>query len=69
MKIGISRKTQFLLLTIASVIALVGTLIFFFVSEETDQFKIFMRGFSFFTFLFYSILYGRQYLRESRKSD
>ena len=69
MKIGISLKTQFLLLSIASIISLIGTIILFFISEETDRYKIFMRGFSFFMFLFYSILYGRQYLRESRKSD
>ena len=67
MKLGISLKIRLLLLLIANVIGLLGTISFFFSSQETDRFKIFMRGVMLSTFLFYSVLYGRKYLMELKK--
>ncbi len=68
MKIKISLKTRLLLLFILSMIGLIGTVIWFFISRETDQFNIFMRGLWDFLFLFWSIFYGRKYFREVKKN-
>ncbi|MEO7210809.1 MAG: hypothetical protein ABIY35_07680, partial [Chitinophagaceae bacterium] len=61
-------KTRLLLLFILSLIGLIGTVIWFFMSRETDQFNIFMSGLGGFLFLFWSIFYGRKYIREVKKT-
>ncbi len=68
MKIQISLKIRLLLLFILSLIGLIGTVIFFFISGETDQFNIFMLGAWGFIFLFWSFFYGRKYSREVKNN-
>ncbi len=68
MKIKISLKTRLLILFILSLIGLIGTVILFIISGETDNFKIFMRGLGVFLFLFWSLFYGRKYFREVKKT-
>ena len=67
MKFRITLKTRLLLFLIMCIAALVGTIVSFFISEETDGFRIFGRGFSIFVFLYFSIDYLIRYLRESKK--
>ena len=62
MKLQISRKAQYLFITLTGLLGVILTIIYFFMYTETDRYKTFIRDLWFFLFLFYTLLYGRRYL-------
>lgn len=67
MRFGITAKTWtliFLLLSISGIIAIVISFVFY---QESDRFRIFMRGLMLCIFVYNTFLYGRRYKRALKK--
>lgn len=69
MKFGVSQKNRLLFRLVLNIVVVITIITFFFLSSETDRFKIFIRGVMLFIFLGFSISSGIHYIKELRKTD